>query len=226
MIYPILETESVVRVGDKTRLDGSKSFGDDLTKYEIESKAGAGFVECDQFLDLIYDESGEKEVTLKVTDSLGDSKTISKKILVVTESEDDLYSSDFDLKDIESNIMRYLPESRSSYLDKHRAAKKLILSELRKSKVIANGQEDLEGVALDFDALKLWSVYLTLSLIFGSENTGYGVGGDSYFKDKALYYRTLAQTVSNEVVLGKDTNSDNVPDEALPSIFSCEMVRS
>ena len=223
-MFPILELENIVQIADKTRLNGAKSFGAEFTKVEI-APDGVNYTDCTDgmFLDWQFETVGEKTITLRVTSESG-NKEVSKTLLVVSSETDALFSSDDDLKERESDIYRYLHDGKATFLNKHRAAKKEILRELKNDGLIAKDATDLTGLVYNPDALIDWSKYLTLSIIFSEENSGFGVGGQEYFKAKAQSYRVAAELAKLNCIKGKDTDADGVADEVV-SIYSCEMVR-
>lgn len=223
-MFPILEIENIVQIGDKTRLDGSKSYGAEFTKIEIAPN-GVDFIECsdDKYLDWQFDTPGTKEIVLRVTSESG-NKEVLKEILVVSSEVDALYSTDEDFKGVESEIFRYLRKGRSSFLDKHREAKRQIVQALKNENLIKLDATDLTGLAINPGALKDWSKYLALSLVFFDCNTGYGVGGPEYFLAKAQSYKSAAELAKMNAIRGLDTNADGDPDVSI-NIYSCPMVR-
>lgn len=224
-MFPILETETILQVNDKTRFDASKSYGAEFTKIEI-APDGVDFKVCtdDKFLDWSFDAPGTKTIKLRVTTESGD-KEVSKDILVVSSETDALFSNDDDLKQRESDIFRYLRDGRASFLDKHRAAKAEILQDLKNDELLDLDAESLTGLAINPGALRDWSKYLTLSIIFTDADTGFAVGGSEYVKAKAESYRIAALRAKALAIRGLDTNGDNVPDSQI-NIYSCSMVRS
>lgn len=227
-MFPRLITEKIVQTNDRTRLDASKSFGfDSIDLIEIRPEAGADFVtvdgrDTDAFLDWSYDVAGDKEVTLKIT-SGATSKEITASIKVVTAAEDALFSDDSDLLDYESAIFDNLAESRSSFLDKHRAAKKEILQVLDENGVRDFENKKITDIAIiDRDALCKWSTFIALSLIFEWQMER----DDDLASIKAKRYREWAQGAASNVVLRLDTDKDGIEDtETKPfSIGSCDVV--
>lgn len=228
-MFPILETEPILQVNDKTRLDASKSYGAEFAKVEIAPN-GVDFIDCTdgKFLDWSFDTPGTKTIKLRATSGSGSeetSKEISKDLAVISSESDALFSNDEDLKQRESDIFRYLRDGRASFLDKHRAAKLEILQDLKNDELISLDAVDLTGLAINPGALRDWSKYLTLSIIYFDADTGYAVGGSEYVKAKAESYRNAALRAKALAVRGLDANGDNVPDAPI-NIYSCTMVRS
>ena len=223
-MFPILELENIVQIGDKTRLEGSESYSAEFAKIEI-APDGVNFKDCTDagYLDWQFETAGTINIILRVTSESG-SKEATKSILVVSSEADALYSTDEDFKGVESEIFRYLRKGRSSFLDKHREAKRQIIQALKNENLIKIDATDLTGLAINAGALKDWSKYLTLSLVFFDCNTGYGVGGPEYFLAKAQSYKAAAELAKANAIRGLDTNADGEPDVAI-NIYSCPMVR-
>ncbi len=218
MIFPTLDLEKVVQVGDKTRLSAVHSYTSPdeaaISKIEIRPSVESDFFTVggnglDQaFLDWQYSSEGQKTVSLRITVGEGETasaETIEKTIEVITESEDNLFSSDADLIEEESGIYSRLRPGRSTFLDKHRAAQKKILKELDE-----DGYRDIEGNKLtksaiaDIDAIRDWSKYLTLALIFGGERTQI----EDVAHEKAKEYRVKASDAKASAVLRFDYDKD------------------
>jgi hypothetical protein len=183
-IFGNLELEKVVQVGDKTRLDGTKSFitkdEDPITLVEIEPETGAGFVDVtgttakDWWLDYIYTTSGTKTVSIKITTS-GAPVTKTFSITALTEAQDNLFSQDSDLIEYEHDILKYVRPGRSSWKDFHRKAQEKILSWLdEKGYVSTDGskltKEDFVSVDDVRELSTLWAlelIYYNLSNVIG-----------------------------------------------------------
>lgn len=201
MIFPLIETEPIVQVNDKTRLNCVKSYVSKdeaaITLVEIEPHSGHGFIPItgpapinskNWFLDWSYETAGTKNITLRITTD-GAPVTFSKSLHVVTEAADKLWSSDADLITHEPDIMNWVRPGRSSFLDYHRMAQTRILEWLDNLKVWNKDGEkftkdDIE-LAIAYDDLKRISVYWALELIFG----GLSNKTDDVFNEKMKQYR-------------------------------------
>src|SRR5690606_29230065 len=119
VIFPSLETEKILQVNDQTRFDARKSFvandEEEITSLKITPEDGASEIDITEkeYLDWAFDSDGEKTVSLTV-ETANNSKTITKKITVLTAEEDALFSSDADLVAREDDILRYIREGRNS----------------------------------------------------------------------------------------------------------------
>lgn len=214
MIFPVLEVESTVQIDDKTRLSGSKTFVSKdnaaITLVEIEPEAGAGFIDVtgasykDWYLDWAYGgASRDVTVTLRVT--AGSTVSFSKVVSVLTEADDMLYSNDQDIIAIESDILKWVPEGRSSYLNVHREAQIKIVDWLAEANITdVDGNRLGKDRIIDIDEVKSWSKYLTLSLIFRNISNSI----DDIFSEKAKYYTSVAKDKADRTKVRLDLDGD------------------
>ena len=213
-IFPHIETEVTVQENDKTRIDATKSFVDKgeaaITLVEIEPEAGAGFIDVtgtsykDWYLDYEFATAGTITSTVRITtDGAPTSRT--QTIAVVTEAVDKLFSNDQDLKIHEHDILKYVPQGKSSFKYMHRRAQSLILDWLDRQ-----GYTDTGGVKLGLDAVvditevKEWSTYLAISLIFADISNV----PDDIFDKKVGIYTTRMLDARNRSVLRLDLTGD------------------
>jgi hypothetical protein len=220
-IFPNLELEDVVQVGDKTRLNSTKTFASkdeaSITLVEIEPESGNGFIDVtgsgprDYFLDWEY--SGiSRTVTVSVrvtTDGL--PVTTTKTIEVLTASDDGLYSDDQDLISLESDILKWVREGRNSFLDFHRKAQFLILDFLNDIGVRdVDSKRITKDDIVDVLEVRKWSKYKTLALIFEDISNA----TDDVFAEKRRFYDSLAKSAFNKSVLRLDLNNDGVVEDS------------
>ena len=217
MIFPILKSDLVVQVGDKIRLDASKSFttpGEHtITEVEIEPQASAGFYDVtqDRFLDWVYLSGGTKTASLRVgvSGNAHPSVTVTMSITVLTEAEDKLFSKDSDLIGHEPKIYDYLPKEYSSFNHLHRSSQAMILDSLTQ-----RGYEKDVGVPLtksdifNVDEVRQWSKFLTLSTIFSASSNEV----NDFFSVKAQQYKELAERSAQRAYLTLDTDQDGEPE--------------
>lgn len=217
-IFCDLKLEPVVQVSDKTRLDASLSFagkGETITLVEIQPEAGEDFYDVtgtsskDWYLDWAYATDGTKTVTVRITTD-GAPVTFSKTLSVITAATDALLSSDSDIISLESDVMEYLPEGKSSYNYVHRKALVLILEYLNRAGYKDDAGSPLTKVALvEKEAFQAWSKFMALRLIFFDLSNQV----DDVFWKKAEYYRTLEESARNRAELPLDTDGDGVVSE-------------
>lgn len=213
-IFPVLEVENVVQVGDKTRFNASKSFVSKdnvaITLVEIEPESGSGFVTVtgssykDWYLDWQYS-GATRTVVVSLRITAGTTTTITKSISVVTSASDMLFSSDSDLLAYEPDILKYIPDGRSSYLNVHREAQTKILDWLAEAGVTdVDGNRLTKDRVIDIDEVRSWSKYLTLSLIF----SGIYNSVDDVFSDKAKSYASMAKSKADRSKIRLDIDGD------------------
>ena len=147
-------------------------------------------------------------MTVDVTTD-GAPVTFSKSITVVTAATDKLFSSDAELVPHEPDIMRWIRQGRSSFLDIHRLAQDRILAILDEK-----GLTDWDGERLDkshiHDVAEFndWSKFMTLRFIFD----GLSNADDDVFSKKAKKYADLANIAENRAILRLDRDADGTKD--------------
>lgn len=221
MIFPKIECDQVVQVNDKFRIDCSKSYiskdEDPITKVEIEPEAGAGFIEVQGtpissrnfWLDWEYQTAGTKVISCRITTEIVGPTvtTVTKSIECLSEADDKLLSSDSDLVAIESDILKYVPEGRSSFNYVHRESQNEILDWL-----FTNGYMKADTTPYTIDDIinvsefKFWSKYSTLRLLYED----FSKAPDDVFMQKAKRYENMAHTWRHKSVLHIDANGDGV----------------
>lgn len=262
MIFPVLETEKVVQIGDMTRLSAVKSFvskdEDDVTKVEIcpetqEDPEDNEWIEVtgssfkDWYLDWKYSgasraisaavrvtttpaieaveddpETEEIDETVEAQDAV--STTLSQSLSLLTAEDDHLFSGDQDLIAFEPDILKWVSEGRSSFLNVHRAAQGRILETLDESGVVdKEGNKLTKDAMVDLTEVTPWSRDLTLSLIF----QGLSNAVDDVFSEKSKYYAGEALKRKARAVLRLDVDGDGEINkgEGVPSMQSVELFR-
>lgn len=213
-IFPVLETEDVIQIGDKIRLNGTKSFLSKdnvaVTLVEIEPEAGNGFITVtgtsykDWYLDWSYS-GATRTVVVSLRITAGTTTTVTQSVSVVTAADDYLFSNDYDIKALEPDILKYVPEGRKSYLNVHREAQKKILDTLDEA-----GYTDTEGnkltksAVVDISEVRAWSKYLALSFIF----RGIYNAVDDVFAEKARHYESMASKAFDRAKIRLDLDGD------------------
>jgi len=212
-IFPFLSVEPTVQVGDRTRLDGTKSFvtvdEGDIISLEIDPGNGSYVnVTTDKFLDYAWNTSGSKTIRCRVTtETASASASISESISVVTESSDYLFSTDSDLKLHEPDILKWTEDGRNSFLNIHRRAKKLILEYLRREGFVdVYGNAYTDAAIIDVEEVKQWSTFTTLRLIF----EGISNSTEDVFHEKAKRYFEMEQKWRSIALLRLDIDGDGV----------------
>lgn len=239
MIFPLIETEPIVQVNDKTRLSAVKTFKSNdeaaITLVRIEPEAGNGFIDVtgaivnskNWYLDWAYATDGDKVITLEVTTD-GVAVTFTKTLTVILEADDKLWSTDDDLQLLEPDIMGWIRQGRASYKDMHRMSQKRILEWFDNIKVwdkdgLPFDKDDVDTVMAATD-LKRISAYWTLESIFG----GLSNKTDDVFFEKQKLYRALRkEQQADRSRIRVDYNKDGTQDvqEQFVLVNSIRMTR-
>ena len=147
-----------------------------------------------------------------VTLTTGDGTLTSvetKYISLYSVAGDNLFSSDSDLVSRQSDILKYVRDGRSSFLDYHRAAQEHIISFLDEEGHIDVNQDRLSVDAfVDIDEVRQWSKYVTLRLI----NDDLSNSIDDIFKQKSKLYEAEEMRCRNRAILRIDTDGDGKAD--------------
>lgn len=220
MIVPVLHCEKVLQVKDLTRFDASRSIlvkgsADPINSVKIKLGASGPEIEVfnaqpkNWFVDYAFNDPGATEITLTVA-SASESASVTETINILTAEEDALFSGDADLISLESDIMKWLPNGRSSFLDLHRKSQSLIVDWVnRQGYRDDKGDKFTKAAFKDNSDVNLWSVYTTLKLFFmGVQNAT-----DDVFKKKADYYHKLEIEARDRAILDLDMDGDGEVDK-------------
>lgn len=210
-IFPNLLIESVVQVGDKTRLDARKTFislGESaITLVRIKPEAAGSFVDVtsQKYLDWQYSTAGTKVVSVEVTTN-GSPVVVTKNLISISEVDDHLFSGDAELVDHEPSIMGYVKEGRNSFLNVHRAAQDRIVTWLDEQRIWDDqGNRLTKNAIADVQEANDWSKYLVLQLTF----EGISNATDDIFHEKSLRYKALAEAARNRASIRLDLDGDS-----------------
>lgn len=214
--FPVLQTEFTAQVGDKIRLDAIQSYvtPDEgaITTVEIDAGIGDGFVDVTstRYLDVQYSTAGNKTVQVKVTTGTGNI-TGSFTVVAVSSADDRLFSSDELLMAHEPQILKYLPDGKSSYKFQHRRVRDLIIDEInRKGFRDEGGSKYTAADVLDLEDVKVWATYKCLAVIM----EGLSNAVDDIFSQKALKYMKLASEAENRLYVTLDHDNSGIASEA------------
>lgn len=204
--FGVLEVEPIVQVGDKTRMDYSKSYPrDEITDFEISFDGLSYLKVSGGFFDYQFDSPGTKTIYLKITDKQDGETVATKEIKVLSKEEDALFSGDSDLTAHEPDILKYVPQGRNSFLNVHREAQNRILETLdQEGYATVDGMKITKEAFIDKSEVRAWSKFLTLKLIF----EGLSNAVDDVFSQKALKYSSDAIRSKDRVYLRYDFNKD------------------
>lgn len=226
MIFPIIKAESILQVGDKTRIFAVESFisgQDTIDKVEIDPDSSGTYFEVTNpdpenwFLDWLYETPGSKTVKLKITDSALNEKEVTKDIQVLTAEEDALFSNDRELNKYFSGIRSYLPKGKTSYNHIHREVQSIIIDKLDRKQVRDDqGNRLSKDVFKDNEEVRMWATYLALEIILQDLSNE---PGDKWEKDSMLF-RDKAEVFEGKSYLRFDTNKDGTVEEREGKSFS------
>lgn len=226
MIFIQIKTEGTVQAGDKTRIDVEGTFisPDEaaITLIEIQPDASSSYVDVTstKYLDWAYETEGTKAISVRVTTD-GAPTTKADEIICLSESNDRLFSNDNDILSYEVDIYRLLRKGRSSFLDFHRIAQRIILDDLdQKGLTDNNGNRLTKLDVFDIEEVKEWSKYTTLSLIFKSVQSEI----DDVYDQKSKMYSDMADRQKTRATIRLDLDNDGTVD-TVPNLVSGIMVR-
>lgn len=195
-IFPNLNIENIVQTHDTIRLDATRSVASKdeaaISLVEIEPESGSGFIDVtgskakDWFLDWQY-AGASRTVTVSVrvtTDGVPVTSTFDLE--VITPADDKLFSNDGHLLEEESDILKFLPDGKSSFNWQHRKAQKLIIKKMNDDAVEDYDRNKITKDAfVDITEVQEWSAALTLALIFKDNsnvvNDNYAIKSNDYF---------------------------------------------
>lgn len=238
MLFPKLTFETVLQTEEKTRLDASLSFATDdetITDVLIEANTGEGFISVFNggkrekwYLDWAYESDGLITPSVKMVTSTGDkTKIYTSGILILTPDEDALLSTDNDLIPFETDILKYLPKGKNSYIYAHRKAQERILAFLDEQRIWKQDnsrytKQDLVDLGDEMkDQFKQWSTFQTLVIIFENLQSS----NNDIFQEKKMEYEKLMIQARNRASLRLDRDGDGVIDEIPYNIRTTMMVR-
>jgi hypothetical protein len=162
--------------------------------------------------------SGAATYTGKIVDRLprailltiGDGSTTATKtkyVNVFSVAGDNLFSDDTDLTKHEPDILKWIPDGRSSFMNVHRRSQELILAWLdEKGYTDVYGDKFDKFDLVDIEEVKQWSVFMTLRLIF----EGISNAIDDIFAEKAKRYLVLEESARNRAIIRIDTDNEYV----------------
>ena len=218
-IFGVLSTESVVQVGDKTRLSGIKTFitQDEapVTLVEIQAEAAAGFIDVtndDQdlwFLDWIYSTAGSKTVSLRITTD-GAPQTFTHILTSITEADDKLFSTDQELAMIEPEVLKYVPKGKASFKYVHRQCQSEILEHLYTNGYVKTDNTRItKDEVIRIEEVSYWSRFMALRYIYRQLSNAV----DDIYDQKSKRYENDEHKWRHKAILKLDFNGDGTQGE-------------
>ena len=231
MIFLSCIRESLVQVNDKTRIDVSKSFvsGSGITAISIKPEASGAFIpvynsnQAKWYLDWAYATNGTKVITVQATDGVS---TVSQnfELEVITEEDDNLYSSDEQIFAIESELKRYIPDGKNSFKNIHREAQSRILNYLDRKRIWASNGEPYTKDQVNLNGeLSKWSLYEAMFIIYSDLFVSVG----DKFAEKINQYKDLRNSERDRasIRIDKDNSGTFDSNEEIQDLKSFRMIR-
>jgi hypothetical protein len=231
MIFLSCIRESLVQVNDKTRIDVSKSFvsGSGITAISIKPEASGAFIpvynsnQAKWYLDWAYATSGTKVISVQATDGVS---TVSQnfELDVITEANDNLYSSDEQIFSIESELKRYIPDGKNSFKNIHREAQSRILNYLDRKRIWASNGEPYTKDQVNLNGeLSKWSLYEAMFIIYSDLFVSVG----DKFAEKINQYKDLRNSERDRasIRIDKDNSGTFDSNEEIQDLKSFRMIR-
>lgn len=231
MIFLSCIRESLVQVNDKTRIDVSKSFvsGSGITGILIKPEASGAFVsvyntnQAKWYLDWAYSTAGVKVISVQATDGVT-TVTQNFELEVISEANDNLYSTDEHIFAIESELKRYIPEGRNSFKNIHREAQSRILNYLDRKRIWNTNGEPYTNDQLNINnELSKWSLYEALFIIYSDLFVSVG----DKFAEKINQYKELRNAERDRASLRIDKDNSGTFDGSseIQDLKSFRMIR-
>tara|TARA_R110002167_G_scaffold198805_3_gene401925 strand:- start:3645 stop:4325 length:681 start_codon:yes stop_codon:yes gene_type:complete len=209
VIFPHIQLENIIQENDKTRIDVARSFANsetiDIYEISVDNEATYIDVTTDMVLDWAFDAFGVYPIFVKLTGSVSGAITFSKNLMVKTAEEDNLFSNDDELVQHEDDILNYVREGRSTFLDKHRLAQNMILNDLDKNQIWKDdGTRYIASDIVDTQEFSEWSKFMVLRIVMESLSNDI----QDIFHEKAVRYRTMEVEAKKRACLRLDSNGD------------------
>lgn len=148
----------------------------------------------------------------KVTVVIGDGTTTATKsfyVKVHSVISDALYSSDSDIMPLDSEIMRYVPKGRASFIDVHRVAQNNILDWLDQNGFRDQNEKRYRKFdILDKEEVKNWSKYMVLRTIYFRLHNQV----DDVYRKKSADFEKLEVASRSRFILSLDSDKDGEKD--------------
>ena len=215
MIFPVISTDKVVQVNDKFAIDLRKTYSskptDPITSVAVDvgvegvDPIELGVTKSNWMFAYQYAEEGIKTISVTITTSDGASEdpVITQyeseiTIIVLSEEDDYLFSDDQDLKSIKTDILRWLGDDRTSFKYAHRQAQTQMIEWFKVNGYIKfNGEYFSKDDFDNIEEVRLWSTYLTLSMVMQDQSTTVG----DVFSQWANKYLSEAEYYRDKVIV-------------------------
>jgi hypothetical protein len=219
-IFPKLEIEAKIQIGEKTRINATKSYKTQgeaaitLVRIRPDSLVATWFTVSDvldastYWLDWEYSAAGDYICQIEITTN-GAAVTNSATITVVAEATENLFSKDGDISTQEPDILKFVKDGKTGFNDFHRFAQASIMDEIYRARIFnTDGGKLTVAEVLDVEELKPWSVNMVLRNIFQSISNKV----DDVFQNKSNFYAAKEVEDRNRAMnqMRLDFNKDGI----------------
>lgn len=233
-MFAIMSFDKIVQVNEKVRFDLTKSFAPKgasaISKVEID--VGDSYVDItgspvrstNWIFDYVFATNGTKPIAVRLTDALLAEQVFNFEIIVRLASEEKLLSTDQDLIGLEQDIMKWLPDSRSSFNYLHRKALAEILDWLDQVRLYKKDNTKLTADDLQYsnDLQQLSANWAMSLLYFDLSNKT-----DDKFWEKHLSYKSKVESLKARGRIQADYNGNEQldPEETRQDFKSVGLIR-
>ena len=143
---------------------------------------------------------------------------------MITEANDNLYSSDEQIFSIESELKRYIPDGKNSFKNIHREAQSRILNYLDRKRIWASNGEPYTKDQVNLNGeLSKWSLYEAMFIIYSDLFVSVG----DKFAEKINQYKDLRNSERDRasIRIDKDNSGTFDSNEEIQDLKSFRMIR-
>lgn len=220
MLFPKIDTDSLVQINDMFRICAVGSFStsdEEITEVRIypdySNQPLVTFsitTQCpeDYYLDWAYETAGEYTVRVELV-SASSTKEIDKTVTAITEEVDNLQADDSCIYAYESELKKYLPEGRNSWKYIHRKALEEILDYLYRNCHLNKDGSKITKEQLITRQIEKWATFEAILLIYQDIKTS----NSEAFNEKIDHYLQKRGDARNRYIIEIDSNKDGIIDE-------------
>lgn len=221
MIYPIVDFDNIIQVGEMLRINASRSFKTSnegaFTAVKIKPSAAEAFYDVGiltesqtWYLDWVYSAAGTHLITVRLENALTFAE-VTLSVNVVLAADDKLFSTDVDLIGYQHDIMKFLADGRSTWNFVHRVAQTEILAYLDEvGKVNEDGTKITKDQIVDISEVKQLSLFKTLRIIYESMSNA----SDDFFMKRASHWRKYEESAQLRCVARIDFDKNGTIEDS------------
>ena len=202
-IFPQIKVPEQAIIGDKVRLDAGQSFvsKDEATITLVEIDPGTedvhidvtGADSSDWYLDWVFSGASRTETIESRVTTDGSPDSVTLGLVLLTAADAALFSTDPELENYESDILKYIPQQYGSFNHVHFAVQDMILDLLDQLGIVDSNSDKLTKSAIvDVSEVRQWAIFLALSLFY----EGMSNAIDDIFATKSVKYKSMAMDAS------------------------------